>query len=716
MNLNPIPYFASKALQFGLKFSNTGGRIAAATRAHDDMLGAWAGPIGGFIPHQVNPFLYEALREAVGLLDGSIRTLVTLDGIVTVEGDNDRLVGEIEDFIESVPVNDADKGLNAFYVLQGNETYEQGCSIGEWVPTRDGRDLAGLHVADSKGLAFRRGERGLECWYRPAAPRARPVDSGSQTVEMLLRNRGSASALSWLSANEYTQLDAARLVYVANDHEADNPYGTSKLRSLEFVGQLLVKIENATARVWERYGDPPFHVKYSTKNPASKSEAWLTAKRNELQVALADALRSKSVGNSADLVTALGILDELSVDILGAQGLALEIDKPAAHVKDEIFAKMGTPGWLLGLDVGGAGPTERQSEMVLQASRTRFALRRPYLTGLVATMLRMRGRTWKRGDWQLKQDLPNLQDMMKIAQANFLNAQAAMVSQRENGDNTPAPRGIDNNLRSPRARRTHKHGGGKSGDSGEPWAEPDPRLPRIERVNITRQLARWWALGRAAAAALGFNAEDRTFTPGPDMGDIFTPPEASIASLLALGERFTEENSGDDAPVLRAAWEAWVRGWINGAGDVDGDPDGYVDIEDAVRRQLIDRGGELVRDAVGRAYVDRVVNALASGQYDGMNPVNVAADLARRFEAGEYDWERLVASEMAIAQSRGKLDVYRAEGVALYDWTTAGSGVCPICTGHADRGPYPVDGANSPIPVVDSHPGCRCSLVAALDG
>lgn len=710
MNLNPIPFFASKALQFGLKFSNTGGRIAAATRETDDLLGVWSGPIGGFIPHQVNPFLYEALREAIGLLDGSIRTLVTLDGIVGVEGDNDRLVGEIEDFIESVPVNDADKGLNAFYVMQGNEVYEQGCSIGEWMPTRDGRDIAGLRVADSKGIAFRRGDRGLECWYRPAARSGRAIDSGAQTVEALLRNRGVASA-SWLTSHEFTQLDAARLVYVANDHEADNPYGTSKMRSLEFVGQLLVKIENATARVWERYGDPPMHVKYNTKNPAAKSQAWLDQRKLELQMAVAQALRSKGVGNSADLVTALGALDEIAVDILGAQGLALEIDKPAAHVTNEIIAKMGVPGWALGLDTGGSGPTERQSEMVLQASRTRWALRKPYLTGLVSTMLRMRGRTWKRGDWRLKQELPNLQDMMKVAQANFLNAQAAMVSAGRNGENnTPAPRGIDNNLRAPRSRSTHKHGGAKADEESEPWAETDPRLPRIERQQTARQLLRWWALARGAAQVLGFNASDREFTPGPGMGEAFTAPEAAVPNLLALGARFTEDNSGEDAPLLRASFEAWLRGWANGADDVDGDADGYLDIEDAVRQQFIDRAGELVSNATGRAYTQRIVNALASGEFEGLDPVTVAAEVRRRFEVGEYDWERLITSEMAIAQSRGKLDVYRAEGVELYDWTTAGSGVCPTCTRLERDGPYVASDPNSPVPVVDSHPMCRCSI------
>lgn len=713
MNINPMPYLARAARRLGQKFTDTGGGISASVREHDDMLGLWGGALGAFVPHQVNPYLYEALREAMGLLDGSIRTLVTLDGILKVEGDNGRIVGIIEDFIESVPVNDAEKGLNAFYASQGNEAYEQGFSIGEWVPTTDGRDVAGLRVADSKGIGFRRSEHGLECWYRPPSRAGRTINTGPEAIERLLRN-GGCDGRAWLESHHYTQLDPAQLIYVANDPEAGNPYGTSKLRSLEFVGQLLVKIENATARVWERYGDPPMHLKYTTKN-AKLTGPQLKARELELQNALAAALRSKSNGNSMDLVTALGALDDLAVNILGASGIALELDKPAAHIKDEIFAKMGTPAWLLGLDAGGAGPTERQSEMVLQASRTRFAMRRPYLTGLVASMLRRRGETWKRGDWKLVQELPNLQDMMKIAQANFLNAQAAMVSQRENGDNTPGPRGIDNNLRAPRRSGAHKHGGAKAEDESEPWAERDPRLPRIERQRIAQQLVRWWSLARAAAGVLGFTAAERTITPGPDMGDAFELPPTAMAELLALGARFTTDNSGADAPVLQAAFDAWVRGWANGAEDVDGDASGYVDFEEAVRRQLLDRGGELVTSAVGRAYRDRVVTDLASGAFDGMNPANVAAALQRKFEAGEYDWERLVSSEMAIAQSRGKLDVYRANGYERYDWTTAATGVCPTCTALAAGGPYRVDDPDGPVPVVDSHPMCRCSCVVHLD-
>lgn len=700
MNLNPFRWF-------GQKFSNAGGAIAAAQREVDTM-GPWSSVLGaGFLPRTVNPHLYEALREAIGLLDGAIDTLVTLDGIIRVEGDNDKLVAEIEDWIDSVPVNDMEAGLQAFYASQGNEVYEQGFNLGEWVPAANGRDIVGLRVADSKGIVFVRTEKGIDAWYRPPSRSTGNHNAGLDALESVLRRTTSLTA-NTMTGHGYTRLDPSRLLYVVHAPEADNPYGVSKIRSLEFVSQILLRIENAVGQSWTRYGDPPLHLNYKTRN--AKVDAVELEKRKEaLQKALAAALKSKASGHSMDLVTAVGALDEVSIDVIGAMGYALEPDKPLKAVKEEIFAKFGIPAWLVGLDASpGAGLAERQSEMVLQAAKTRFERRRPGLTQLVATLLRMRGRTWKRGDWRLVQELPNLQDMMKIAQAEFLTAQARQVSGRGGESLT----GIDNNLREARSRAGR--GGIKASrdddTAGEPWAEDDDHLPRIERAGIRAALERWWRLADESLALIGFVVRSRQVAPGDADAEEFTFDRQRLGQLLALGERFARENSTSDAPVITAMWEAWVRGWINAAEEIDAQP--AVDqFREQVTRELVTRGGELIRSAVGRAYRERVIAALSSGEFDGMNPVTVAAQLQRRFDAGEYDWERLVRSEMAIAQSRGKLEQYRANGYEQYDYTTAGDDrVSDICLALAAGGPYPVNDPASPIPVVSSHPNCRCSI------
>lgn len=712
MNLNPIAYL--KGLR--TKAPQQGGSAVLASQRESEALGPFQAALGSYVPRQVNPWLYEAIREAIGLVDGAIGTLVTMDGIVRVKGKNAGLVDEITAWLESVRVGDKQRGLQAFYAGQSNEQYEQGFSVGEWIPSADGRDIAQLRVADSKGIVFVRTDAGLETWYRaPGKPTGQRGD-GTDTVESLLRRTFNVSSVGLLEKG-YVKLDLDREVYTVNEPDADNPYGTSKLRSLEFDAQVLVKIINATGRAWERYGDPPLHLSYKTKN-AKLTEPQLAARKAILATELSAALTAKAKGNSTDLVTATGALDEIAINIIGALGLALDPDKPVKLLTDQIIAKFGLPAWLLGLDGGsGSGQAERQSEMVLQSSRTRFELRKPGLTHLVATMLRLRGRTWKPGDWQLEQELPSLQDMMKIAQANFLNAQAAMVGQ---GNNTPAPQGIDNNLRSARRQRQGKTRGTKAGGeddepAGEPWAEDGANLARIEKRGIRGQLALWRRLRNAAIELLGFRMVGGSVQPGAAAAEAWVYDHAQTAALSALGNAFIDDSTADDAPLPASILDAFERGLLNAADDLNIDS-AIADAFDQVRAQLITRGGELIRSATGRAYRDRVIGELSSGAYDGMNPVNIARVLQDKFDAGDYDWERLTRSEMAIAQSRGKLEQMQANGTDQYDYTTAGDGkVSEICLELAAGGPYVVGDPASPIPVVDSHPNCRCSITPHID-
>src|SRR5690606_8606567 len=105
-----------------------------------------------------------------------------------------------------------------------------------------------------------------------------------------------------------------------------------------------------------------------------------------------------------------------------------------------------------------------------------------------------------------------------------------------------------------------------------------------------------------------------------------------------------------------------------------------------------------------------IVAALASGEFDGQNPVNVARELQRRFDGGDYNWERLARSEIAMAQSDGSLALYEQQGITLVDYSTAeDEAVSTICRELAAAGPYTLDKA--PVPVRDSHPNCRCAIV-----
>lgn len=109
-----------------------------------------------------------------------------------------------------------------------------------------------------------------------------------------------------------------------------------------------------------------------------------------------------------------------------------------------------------------------------------------------------------------------------------------------------------------------------------------------------------------------------------------------------------------------------------------------------------------------------MLDDLSAGIYNGESVDTVADRLRARFEAHDYDWERLVRSEMAQAQSLGKIDEYRELGVTRYDYITAeDSRVSAICRANAAGGPYEI--GKGPMPMTDSHPNCRCSVGAVIE-
>ena len=69
---------------------------SAIVRANASSLGVWGGALNGFVPREVNTYFYEALRSALAPIDGGIARLVTMDGILRVEGGNDKLIQAIQ--------------------------------------------------------------------------------------------------------------------------------------------------------------------------------------------------------------------------------------------------------------------------------------------------------------------------------------------------------------------------------------------------------------------------------------------------------------------------------------------------------------------------------------------------------------------------------------------------------------------------------------------
>lgn len=246
----------------------------------------------------------------------------------------------------------------------------------------------------------------------------------------------------------------------------------------------------------------------------------------------------------------------------------------------------------------------------------------------------------------------------------------------------------------------------KSADENEPWAEDDAQLPIIEALAIRSVLGLWRRLRERLLEILGLSGA---------MPDVFTFDLQRLVEIISAGEQYAVAVAAPTGPLTNAQVAAWGRGARNAAADLRLEWNSDT-VRQAISRQMArvreayaQQGLTLVRNGVVRTYRARIVAALSSGEFDGQNPMLIARQLRQRFDAGNYNWERLARSEVAQAQAFGKRDLMRSQHVRQYNFVAASVGACPICLGLAADGPYDVGDDAAPLPVRDTHPLCRCS-------
>jgi hypothetical protein len=194
-------------------------------------------------------------------------------------------------------------------------------------------------------------------------------------------------------------------------------------------------MQNSIGNVWERFGDPIYHVNYKTTRRDVGGDT-IESRRKKIEADFTAAIASKRHGKSADFVTAVNTDASIEVKVIGADNQVLQMDVPARHLLEQIVSKTNLPAWMLGIYWS---TTERMAplevEAALQDAKIRQLAMTPEFIRLFSMFLKVRGRTWKTvttdpekpGDWGFVFETPNLRDLVAQAQARFLNAQADMM-------------------------------------------------------------------------------------------------------------------------------------------------------------------------------------------------------------------------------------------------------------------------------------------------
>lgn len=656
-----------------------------------------------FIPRKVEASFYEFLREAIPIIDAAINRLTSLDGHILVKGNNEALVEEIKEWFYNVTVNSVQKGVQAFHQNLTSEAFEQGFSIGEFVVNKKRTDIIELRTADSKYIKFKRNKSGgLDIYQK----------SDADLTERLL--------------------NPENLLYFSINNENQNPYGTALFRSCEFVSKILVTMQNALLNVWERFGDPSYHVHY--KAGSSGMNMNLEDRRKKIETDFNSVITAKRQGKSGDLITAGGKDSDVIIKVIGADGQMLEFEVPGRHVQEQIIAKTGMPAWMLGMHWS---TTERlsdaEAEMLLGDVATRQAAKMPLFYNLVRTLLLLRGRAWKKGDWGLEWAQVNLRDILKQAQARFMNAQADMyylqnagaagieidVNQLAIGKCAKEGSGIQVFKDSSNTYRCHTELHGEilkqaQYDINElnrptPW----PELDTVENDYEKELKYEWNELKEKIFLILKLNDVKIFLNPTLEEGSKggleafqFTPEQRAMIMQSFKDWLGIFNINDEDSPITWYYAQAYSLGLIQ-AVKLIGKDRPILDIlkNREIFNELCKNGFQLVKENATKAITQKILPAIDAHVIAGSNPRQVAAVLEKVFDDKNSDWERLARSELSMAAERAKLDEWKEWNIKRVEFVPAPD-ACPICIALA--GEYEID--KCPLPVRDTHPRCRCSI------
>lgn len=343
--------------------------------------------------------LYKSLREAIPVIDAAIFKLVRLIGSFEVKCDNERAETELKHFLDSVNVGGTRHGIDAFIGTFFEQLITFGTAVGEICT--DGRNITHLFNADLKAISLTQGENPLDITVN--------TDNGYGVFKPV-------------------KYPALVLLSVHNP-EPGKIYGTSILKGLPFVSDILLKIYNTIGINWERVGNVRFAVTYKPQND-SLDKAY--AKERAMQVAAEWSRAMESGGNVKDFVA----VGDVSIKAIGADNQILDSNVPVRQMLEQIVAKMGIPPFLLGLNWS---TTERMSYQQADVLTSEIDSYRRELSPIISQIcdlwLRMNGYNCS---FNIEWDNVTLQDISELSQSRLHDAQAQKILNEMAGEKNDA--------------------------------------------------------------------------------------------------------------------------------------------------------------------------------------------------------------------------------------------------------------------------------------
>ena len=336
--------------------------------------------------------LYQAVREAVPVVDAAVCKLIRLSGGALVFCEDPETEKRLRDFLERVPAGRGQYGINAFLEQYLESLLICGGAVGEMVPAAGNRDLAALLCGRMDRIELREGESPLD--FQIFGP----------------DERGRMAALP------YQEL----LLFTALNPEPGSPYGVSLLRSMPFLADILLKIYRTIGKNWERAGNVRYAVVCRPGGDGMERGS-ASERAGAIAAEWSEAMRDSQSGVVRDFVA----VGDVSVKVIGADGPVLDAAVPVRQLLEQLVAKTGLPPFLLGLSWSSTERMSAQQADLLTSEL--WALRRavePVLLRICTMWLRLHGCGCAP---EIVWDDISLQDLVEEAQADLYRARTEQL-------------------------------------------------------------------------------------------------------------------------------------------------------------------------------------------------------------------------------------------------------------------------------------------------
>lgn len=340
--------------------------------------------------------LYDALREAVPIIDAAVTKTVRLTGGFKVICSDERYQGLVDDFVNSVRVGLSGVSLQSFIDSYLDSLITYGNAAGEIILSDDMNEILCLRNINPSGIEVASDKK-----YNPVYF----IKSGGKKI--IVKN-------------------PSLILFTALSPKGDNPYGKSVLSGLPYLSRILMRIYESIGQNFDRVGNVRYAVTYKPQSETDISSA--RERAEQIAKEWSDGMNASRNGEVRDFV-AVGDVD---IKVIGADNQIIDTEIPVKQILEQIVAKLSIPPFLLGLSWS---TTERMSSQQADILTSELCYYRRLLTPVIVKIcesyLAILGLDAKT---EVLWDNINLQDEKELAEARFKNAEAEEIENKLKGE------------------------------------------------------------------------------------------------------------------------------------------------------------------------------------------------------------------------------------------------------------------------------------------